>query len=197
MVKENKVLYYCEKCGQPVFEKYGSGRFCSKSCANSHKHSENTIIKIRSGVLRETVCECQFCKKQFNNLTAMKSHERLCKNNPEKISNKAAQILHEQKLKRNVVVNGDSLNITNEELNNYRLNQITCEICGKTIEESVKWDSKLAPKNLCVDHDHTTKMFRGLLCQVCNRQLGWYENYKEQINSYLNKTSISDEIKII
>ena len=30
----------CEKCGKVMTEKYGSGRFCSRSCANSHNKSE-------------------------------------------------------------------------------------------------------------------------------------------------------------
>lgn len=38
------------------------------------------------------------------------------------------------------------------------------------------------------DHDHKTKKFRGLLCQLCNRQLGWYEKYLNKIDDYLNKT---------
>lgn len=29
----------CEHCGKIMTEKYGSGRFCCKSCANSHTHS--------------------------------------------------------------------------------------------------------------------------------------------------------------
>lgn len=36
----------CEKCGKVMTEKYGSGRFCSRSCANSHTHSEQTKQKI-------------------------------------------------------------------------------------------------------------------------------------------------------
>lgn len=36
----------CEKCGKIMTKKYGSGRFCSRSCANSHKHSETTRNKI-------------------------------------------------------------------------------------------------------------------------------------------------------
>lgn len=36
----------CEKCGKIMTEKYGSGRFCSRSCANSHKHSDETKKKI-------------------------------------------------------------------------------------------------------------------------------------------------------
>ena len=57
-----------------------------------------------------------------------------------------------------------------------------CEICGRTIEDCVKWNSKYAPKNLCIDHDHKTNKFRGLLCLVCNRQLGWYEKNKESLS---------------
>ena len=36
----------CEKCGKIMTEKYGSGRFCSRSCANSHQHSDLTKSKI-------------------------------------------------------------------------------------------------------------------------------------------------------
>lgn len=35
----------CEKCGKIMTEKYGSGRFCSKSCANSRTFSEESIAK--------------------------------------------------------------------------------------------------------------------------------------------------------
>ena len=28
--------HHCEHCGKLMLEKYGSGRFCSRSCANSH-----------------------------------------------------------------------------------------------------------------------------------------------------------------
>ena len=91
-------------------------------------------------------------------------------------------------LKSNVVMrSGDVLDITQEQLLKYRETQLTCEICGKTLCECVKWKSKFAPKQFCIDHDHKTLKFRGLLCSVCNRQLGWYENNKEKIERYLNK----------
>lgn len=36
----------CERCGKVMTEKYGSGRFCSKSCANSHPHDEEYCQKL-------------------------------------------------------------------------------------------------------------------------------------------------------
>lgn len=89
--------------------------------------------------------------------------------------------------KSKVKVCGDEINITRFELDEYIKTHEVCEICGRRIEECVKWVSKFSPKRLCIDHDHETKEFRGLLCSRCNRQLGWYEKYKENIEAYLNK----------
>lgn len=38
-------MYKCEKCGKEVTEKYGSGRFCSRQCANSRTFSEESRAK--------------------------------------------------------------------------------------------------------------------------------------------------------
>lgn len=38
-------LYKCQNCGKPVFEKFGSGKFCSRACANSRKFSSETNEK--------------------------------------------------------------------------------------------------------------------------------------------------------
>lgn len=40
----------CETCGKEHDGKYGSGRFCSVSCANKRKHSKETKLKISKGV---------------------------------------------------------------------------------------------------------------------------------------------------
>ena len=45
----------CEKCGKIMTQKYGSGRFCSRSCANSHRHTEITKSKIRDSMLSYNV----------------------------------------------------------------------------------------------------------------------------------------------
>lgn len=55
----------CEKCRKIMTEKYGSGRFCSRACANSREHSEETKQKIHN-TLNQTLNYCiqdkKFCK---------------------------------------------------------------------------------------------------------------------------------------
>ena len=41
-----------------------------------------------------------------------------------------------------------------------------CEICNKIVEG----------KNKCIDHDHNTGEFRGILCQRCNQGIGKFED---------------------
>ena len=135
---------------------------------------------------------CKYCGKECKNKNSLAQHEIRCKQNPNRIEckgNNGNMPAHTSKfLEAKVVMrNGDVLDITNKELLEYRETHVVCEICGRPIEDCVKWDSKFAPKNLSIDHDHNTNKFRGLLCSLCNRQLGWYEKYKQQIENYLNK----------
>lgn len=50
--------------------------------------------------------------------------------------------------------------------------QYKCKICKKEVK-------------LHIDHCHTTKKVRGLLCIKCNSGLGWYENYTKEMYEYL------------
>jgi hypothetical protein len=59
-----------------------------------------------------------------------------------------------------------------------------CAICRKTPEEA-KQKVKVV---LCVDHNHRTNIVRGLLCDYCNRQIAWYEKYKDIVTSYLEES---------
>lgn len=45
-----KEQHTCERCGKIMTEKYGSGRFCSKYCANSRSQSEETKQKISNSI---------------------------------------------------------------------------------------------------------------------------------------------------
>lgn len=40
----------CERCGKTMIEKFGSGRFCSRACANTRELSEETKAKIKAGI---------------------------------------------------------------------------------------------------------------------------------------------------
>ena len=172
--------HVCERCGKIMTEKFGSGRFCSMSCAHSRgERSQETKDKIRQGLSKQTICNCQFCNKEFYTLVAKASYEQLCRENSARRKNPNAN--HLAKLSRFVVLydHGQTktntkivLDITYAELLEYKQKQLVCEICGRSVAEATKWDSKFAVKNLCVDHDHETNKFRGLLCQHCNRQLG-------------------------
>lgn len=46
----------CEKCGRLMTEKFGSGRFCSRSCANSHEQTEEINSKRRKTLTRQRFC---------------------------------------------------------------------------------------------------------------------------------------------
>lgn len=46
----------CEKCGTIMTEKFGSGRFCSRACANSKVKSKESRQKTRSALLKRFSC---------------------------------------------------------------------------------------------------------------------------------------------
>ena len=195
--KEN--LYYDSYEGKPLElsfsgkyvsddKKFGSGKFCSRSCANSRVCSDATKQKLKAKAEQFQLCNCKFCGREFSTNVAKNSHEHLCDQNPNKINNFGAKANHSNKLlKQYKTKDGTLLDITYKELYDYQITHPVCEICGKTIAESNHWQSKFAPKHLCVDHDHKTNRFRGMLCSVCNRQLGWYEANKDAIAAYLAK----------
>lgn len=53
-----------------------------------------------------------------------------------------------------------------------------CAICGHPERDKRK---------LAVDHNHETGEIRGLLCVVCNTNLGWYEISKIKVDNYLER----------
>jgi len=59
----------------------------------------------------------------------------------------------------------------------YQIQQGRCKMCGVH-------QAALA-KPLVADHDHKTGKFRGLLCDDCNRSLGYYEKVKKYAEHYL------------
>lgn len=181
--------YKCEHCGKLVTEKYGSGRFCSRTCANARTHSVETRYKIHNTLSKDKETIEEFIEKE---VTKEQQNTEVCpicgfKTNKHGMRAHYAACKRKHGIKSLAKVCGTELDITVEDLNTYIEEHPRCEICGKTIEETVRYTGKYATKRLCIDHDHQTGHFRGMLCQRCNRQLGWFENYQKEINDYLNK----------
>ena len=59
-----KEEHRCECCGKIMTDFYGSGRFCSQSCANSRKHSQETKEKISMGVKTSDIVINHTLKKE-------------------------------------------------------------------------------------------------------------------------------------
>lgn len=166
----------CEFCGKEHNGKYGSGRFCSSTCARafSTKNKRDNINKSVSEKLKGR----KTGKRSPE--TVEKAKEALKRSLKLKFSNKPVR-LH----------SGVTLDITKEELDKYRADHKICEICGMpSTVSTVKGKSE--PNALSVDHDHETNRFRGLLCQNCNSRLGWYENHKAVIEEYIKRGRMAE-----
>lgn len=44
--------HLCERCGEIMVTKFGSGRFCSRACANAREHSDETKAKISQSLVK-------------------------------------------------------------------------------------------------------------------------------------------------
>ena len=130
----------------------------------------------------EQELKCKFCNKVLKSNLSKACHERYCKSNPNRrdMSGKNNPRYGKEppnKIKKTAKYrcrNNDIIQETIEEIENYKACHKRCEICGST-------------KKLCVDHNHKTLRFRGMLCQSCNRFLGWFERNREKIEKYLKE----------
>ncbi len=58
-----------------------------------------------------------------------------------------------------------------------------CAICFQ------RFDTEAKARKPHVDHDHDTHFVRGVLCNRCNINLGWYERNRRSIEDYLSKAA--------
>ena len=96
-----------------------------------------------------------------------------------------------QRLYRHSVVKRHGLKLREYE-DLYTEQEGLCAICGepetRTFRGQAVW--------LAVDHDHETDKIRGLLCDACNRMLGWLEklgpDWLQAATRYLEKHNLPD-----
>lgn len=154
-------MFECSICGKTFNSSQAYAGHCSS-------HSRYTGMK-NPKLTNYQQPNCLFCGKTI----ASHPRERM----PKFCNSTCWHSYQKQKHnKRLVKIRHDTLNITYGELEEYYSTHPVCEICGKP-------ESLL--RKLAVDHDHTTKKFRGLLCYKCNTGIGYYENHSNQLHKYL------------
>ena len=170
----------CEKCGKVMTEKYAGGRFCCRSCANGKEHTEEQKLRIKQSAIKAS----QRPDVIERRTRAMIKNMKVC----EKCGKKVLLCNYKSHMARHkalvtIVTTGRQrviLDITNDELEQYRKDHPVCEICGKP-------ETRKNTKRLTVDHDHETGHFRGLLCFKCNTNLGVYERDRELFEQYITR----------
>ena len=119
--------------------------------------------------------QCEYCGRLFNKPQNIIYHKTL--KHHEQYMNEPAQIHHSP----------DRIDISRKQLQEKRAaHSQRCDVCGKTETVITNPSKTNKPNQLCVDHDHNNKRFRGFLCVQCNRNFGWYDKYKDKIHEHEN-----------
>lgn len=163
----------CEYCNKEHDGSYGSGRFCSSQCARSFSTSKN-----RKEINRKI---SETCRKNAWQI-AYKGTDKYQEIEDRRVR-KFKDTWRKRRLDTSYHMPDGYLDITCGELDKYREEHVVCEICG--CEEKADNSKRGKPNCLAVDHNHDTLHFRGLLCQSCNRMLGWFEKQHDNIEQYL------------
>ena len=126
---------------------------CKDICKNGHELAGDNLVN-QPG--RKNWRRCRICLNAYHRArrATMKA------NNPESLSRYGRSA----KLKENY-------GITLEDKEQMWKDQDgKCKVCDLPI--SVDLTPELHGNKACVDHDHETKIIRGLLCHSCNRAIG-------------------------
>ena len=165
------MTYKCNICGKEFdsYTKLGGHK-------GSHSRKKGMILNPKYEIFKCLNCnkDIKISKIQSNseNFKKPKYCSHNCHYEHTKLINKNKNV---------IMSNGDEIDITLDQYRIIKNNAKYCEICGKTFSHKLN-DREIS---LLIDHDHKTKKFRGILCSNCNRTLGWYEKYQNNIENYL------------
>lgn len=128
---------------------------------------------------------------EYHKAYYLANKEKIKANNAKNYSANAKEIKEKKRLYRNA--NKEKVAISKRKskygisaekfMEMVRLQNNKCAICG---EEMIGYN------NQCVDHNHSTGIIRGLLCNPCNRALGYFKDDIEIIKNavdYMRRTN--------
>jgi hypothetical protein len=162
------------KCGRPKDKRAETCRSCCfpletvrRKCTSCKTVKPVADFRIRTRAVPRPRSVCKVCEaRQTQQCTASKP--RHLRKAATRKWEKQNPLKHKQQLtRRRIRVLGLESEMTAIIA---RLNeQAACEICGIT-------DLGDRYKSLCIDHNHQTKRFRGLLCTNCNQSIGKFKD---------------------
>lgn len=166
----------CELCGE-TFKGRSDKRFCSRVCKSLSYYYKNKAPEKIKGI-------CEYCGKEFVGRLNKRFCSRVCKSIGYYHNNREERIEYSKNYKKINLETILAYELKNKEkrikqhreahlLRTYGISKETfdeifiyiqkrrCMICGKSLEK------------YCVDHDHKTGEFRGLVCKKCNSTMGF------------------------
>ena len=178
----------CEFCQTFFVTNRLDKKFCNYKCMRASCHLNQKIRRIEK---RQSITKtCAFCQIVFvTNRSTQKFCNRLCRsrNHEQKPERKNGSKRKHSQLKSKLKPFGFSVEDYEFELDNQ--NHV-CAICGQP--ETDTHTGTL--RRLCVDHDHKTGCFRGLLCGKCNKGIGLFKDniaLLKQAIQYLEKFGVT------
>ena len=161
--KERKLI--CKKCGKEYilkltdkeFENEKYSKFCSRSCANSRQHSEETKKKISQSAKETFKNHPELCKNQYsgpNKEYYISKIKTLTKEQKKEYSNPNNYKYISELISLGYVLNNDNYNYKDKLINYNNFHKHNCIICGKEFYLRIIKSGKLGGGNTCCEKCH-------------------------------------------
>ena len=153
-------------------------RMCNK-CSTEYPQTSEYFYKRSDGKTNGLRNECKKCNNLKKKKWEVENKERHIETNKQRARKwykenlTKARLQSKYKSKRQLLKRYDadkSLEELLEEQNN------RCAICNIEFKDMNSEESGLTVNSICVDHNHTTNKYRGLLCSHCNLGLGHFKD---------------------